>query len=35
VPWGLMSTLRRAMAVDPANRFPDAAELRAALLGAV
>jgi serine/threonine protein kinase len=35
VPWGLMSTLRRAMAVDPADRFADAADFRSALLGSV
>ena len=35
VPWGLMSTLRRAMALDPADRFADAADFRAALLTSV
>jgi hypothetical protein len=35
VPWGLMSSLRRAMALDPVDRFADAADFRSALLGSV
>lgn len=35
VPWGLMSVLRRAMAVDPRDRFADATDLRAALMTAM
>jgi serine/threonine-protein kinase PknK len=35
VPWSLMSILRRAMAVDPRDRFADATDLRAALMSAV
>ena len=32
VPWSLMNVLRRAVALDPADRFPDAMELRMALI---
>jgi serine/threonine protein kinase len=32
VPWPLMAVLRRAMALDPADRHPDAHQLRSALL---
>jgi serine/threonine protein kinase len=32
VPWPLMAALRRAMALDPADRFADARDFRAALL---
>jgi serine/threonine protein kinase len=35
VPWGLMSALRRAMAVDARDRFADATDLRAALMSAM
>ena len=31
VPWHLMTVIRRAMAPDPRERYPDAAELRATL----